>query len=465
MKVHFIGVGGRAMGGIAIALAEAGHAVTGSDENLYEPMRSCLHEAGIRVDPYDPRMLPMDADAVVVGRRVTRDNQQLRQAVARGMPCHTFPAFLRSHFLHQSRNAVVAGGVGKTTTTALLTWILERTGLEPDYLIGGIARGLRAPARLRGAGIAVVEGDEYASGIDDSSPKFLHYAPEVVLVTNVLDDHPDLYPGGTGLLEAFGALVRELPAHGCLVLPADDEAALPLADRAACTVVCVGSGERAERRIADVHVTAAGCAFSLAGVPTFVPMHGMMNVRNAAMAAVAAAHFGVTLEQSARALSAFEGLVDRQEARDAGGCTLVNDKASHPQSIAGLAEALRQRYPDRRLVSVMQPRATGGRHWVYQRDLPAALSGFDKVILTSPYEHRPAARVAWKDERFSVDALADALLARGVQVQVVSALADVPAAVRDETRSGDVVLLSLREQFADVIPAIERALAGRVTTA
>ncbi len=465
MKVHFIGIGGRAMGGIAVALASEGHAVTGSDEDLYDPMRGCLAEAGVRVDPFDPRFVPAEVDAIVVGKRVTLDNPQLLGVLARGASVQSFPAFLRSHFLHKSRNAVVAGGVGKTTTTALLAWILEHAGLQPDYLIGGIARGFRTSARFRGAGVTVLEGDEYASGIDDPSPKFLHYAPEVVVVTNVLADHPDLYPDERSLLEAFGSLVEQLPPDGRLVLPADDGAALPLAARARCVVVTTGMGPGASQCVTGIDLAAAGSAFSVEGVRFFVPMHGMMNVRNAAMAASAAMHFGVGLEQSALALSAFEGLADRQEARDAGGCILVNDKAAHPQSIAGLREALRQRYPDRRLVSVMQPRATGGRRWVYQRDLPGALAGFDKVILTSPYEHRPTGDTAWKQEPFCVDTLADALCTRGVDVQVVAGLADLPMAVINETRPGDVVLLSLREQFAAWIPAIEGALASRVTTA
>lgn len=464
MRVHFIGVGGRAMGGIAIALAAAGHAVSGSDEDLYEPMRGCLARAGVRVDPYDPALVPRHVDAVVVGRRVTPDNRQLLDVLARGLPVQSFPAFLRSRFLHRSRNAVVAGGVGKTTTTAMLAWILERAGLGPDYLIGGIAHGFSAPARFTGAGLTVLEGDEYASGIDDASPKFLHYEPELMLVTNVLDDHPDLYPDGRGLLDAFATLAAQLPAHGCLVLPSDDAAAMPLAAHARCAVVGTGLETGADHRIMDVRLSAAGSSFALADVPFFVSMHGVMNVRNAAMAAVGATHLGVPLQQSSRALAEFEGLAGRQEARHVGGSTLVSDKATHPRSIAGLCEALRQRYPGRRLVSVMQPRGTGGRRWIYQRELPAALAGFDKVILTNPYEHRPAACTPWQEEPFSADALAHELCTRGVDVQLVPALADIPAAVRDETRPGDVVLLSLREQFADWVAAIEDALAGRVTT-
>lgn len=464
MKVHFIGIGGRAMGAIAIALAHAGHVVTGSDEDVYEPMRGCLAAADIPVVPYAPGVVPDDVDVIVAGRRIRSDNPQLQDARARGLPVQSFPAFLRSRFLDRTRNAVVAGGVGKTTTTAMLAWILEREGLRPDYLIGGIARGFSAPARLDGAGLTVLEGDEYASGIDDASPKFLHYAPELVLVTNVLDDHPDLYPDGQGLLEAFATLVGQLPAHGCLVLPSDDALAIRLAAHARCAVIGTGLHAGAGQRITDVRLSAGGSAFSVARVPFFVPMHGMMNVRNAAMAGVAARHFGVPLARTADALAAFEGLADRQEARPVGGGTLVTDKASHPCSIAGLCEALRQRYPGRRLVSVMQPRATGGRRWIYQRDLPAALAGFDRVILTNPYEHRPSTRTPWHEEPFSLDALAEALCSRGVDVQIVPALADLPAVVRDETQPGDVVLLSLREQFADLAAAIEDALASRVTT-
>ena len=203
-KLHFLGICGKGMGAIAAALAVEGWRVTGSDEATYSPMNHFLEEAGIPVrSPYDGGNIPANADLVIVGKRLRSDNPELAEAMRRGLPYCSFPALLRDAFLTKSRNAVVAGGVGKTTTTAMLAWILEAARMAPDFLIGGLARNLHAPARLAGADLAVLEGDEYASCFDDAAPKFLKYRPEVAIITNVLEDHPDLYSGPGAVEVAF----------------------------------------------------------------------------------------------------------------------------------------------------------------------------------------------------------------------------------------------------------------------
>jgi UDP-N-acetylmuramate: L-alanyl-gamma-D-glutamyl-meso-diaminopimelate ligase len=446
------------MGGIAVALARSGHHVTGSDEALYEPMRGCLESQGIRPTRFAAENVPRDADAVVVGRRITAQNPEVRTIRSLGIRHESFPFFLKRRFLGHSRNAVIAGGVGKTTTTAMLAWILEVAGSKPDFLIGGIAHNFGVPARFDAATITALEGDEYASGIDDDTPKFIHYAPEVVAVTNLLPDHPDLYPNASQLFDAFASLVRLLPRKGCLVLGSEEEETSALAALSPCEVITVGTREKPDMAIKDITLRPAGSAFTLGGARFDLPMQGQMNIDNASRAAVVAAHFGVTYDQSAAALARFEGLIDRQEAIETGGRTIVRDKASHPRSIASLTEALRQRYPDQRLISVNQPRATGGRSWIYQRDLPTALAGFDKVILTRPYEHKPAEGAWWRDEPFSMEALFEDLRGRNVDVQAISEIEELPEAVRRSTRPGDVVVLSLREQFDATAGAIVSAL-------
>jgi UDP-N-acetylmuramate: L-alanyl-gamma-D-glutamyl-meso-diaminopimelate ligase len=458
-RLHFLGICGRAMGAIASAMASAGHRVTGSDEDVYPPMSGYLDERGLRVmTPYAEANVPQDTDLVVVGKRVAVNNPELRSVLERGLPFMSFPAFLHRRFLARARNAVVAGGVGKTTTTAMLAWILEEAGLRPDYLIGGLVRNFRASARLDATGLTVIEGDEYASSFDDPSPKFLHYAPEVVVITNLVADHPDLYPDAASLRRAFTALVRLLPTHGCLVVSGDDDGEASVAAEAPCRVCVTGLRTRADRQIEEVCLTPHDSCFHLDGVRFDLPLAGAMNVRNAAMAAQAAAHFGVPLMQAARALAAFRGIHNRQETRHVAGCTIVTDKASHPASIVELCRALRQDYPGRRVISVIQPRATGGKYWLYQRDLPAALANFDKVILTDAYEHKPSDSAWWRNDPFCMDTLERELRRLAVDVTRVGGIADVPDAVRAVACDGDVVLMSIREPFANHVSAVERAL-------
>lgn len=456
---HFIGICGKAMGGIAAAVASEGWRVTGSDEQCYGPMKNYLQGCGLPIrTPFQARNVPADADLAIVGKRVAANNPELLEVTRRGIPHRSFPQFLREQFLLRSRNAVVTGGVGKTTTTAMLTWILEHNGLRPDYLIGGVARNLSAPARLSGSEFTVLEGDEYSSCFDDRNPKFLHYCAEVGVITNIIEDHPDIYRSFDDLCDAFAAFIETLPASGCLIIPDDDAAATKLTLHATCQVITIGSSRAATRRISDVQLLADRSCFRLQNQDFEIALCGQMNIRNAAMAALAAAHFGVGLARSAAALQLFQGVRKRQEEKPIGNCTLVHDKASHPHALEELARALRQRFPGRRLVSIIQPRATGGKEWIYQRNLPKALSHFDEVVLTSAHEHNPSPTRVWANDPFCLDRLASGLKDRSVNVVIARLLPEIEAAIHAHIRSEDVVVLTVLEQSESLAQAVEKSL-------
>jgi UDP-N-acetylmuramate: L-alanyl-gamma-D-glutamyl-meso-diaminopimelate ligase len=340
----------------------------------------------------------------------------------------------------------VAGGVGKTTTSALLTWILEHAGKQPDYLVGGVPRDLPHPARFTGSALAVLEGDEYASCFDDPLPKFRHYVAHVALVTNLLDDHPDLFANREAMFTVFADWIKTLPPEGCLVLPDDDADALALRDYAPCRAVTIGFGETADQKITAVRLADAGSRFCFAGRDFFLPMFGKMNVRNAAMAIFAAEELGVNPGRAAEGLRVFGGIENRQEIQEDGECALVFDKACHPASIRGLFEAVRQRFPGRRLVSVLQPRATGGRQWVYQRELPHTLARADLVILARPYEHKPRPGQTWPGGPFSLEQLVDDLKSGDVPVHTAENAEECQEILRNLHKPGDVIVISLPEQ-------------------
>ncbi len=449
------------MGAIAAALAREGWRITGSDENVYEPMSGHLQECGIRIiSPYHPANVPSDVGLVIVGKRVAASNPELLHVIRRGIPHQSFPQFLREHFLSRSRNAVVAGGAGKTTTTAMLAWILEHAGHNPDYLVGGQVRNLPSPARFAGSQFTVIEGDEYPSCFDDRNPKFVHYQPEVAIITNIIEDHPDIYRNFDELCDAFASLIELVPANGCLILPDHDPAAMRLAEVANCKVVTSGFEAGTTERITDARFLSERSCFSLLGAEFEILLCGRMNVRNAAMAVLAATHFGVNPEQSAAALKVFRGIRNRQEEVEVGKYTVVRDKATHPRALEELALALRQRFAGRRLVSVIQPRATGGRDWIYQRELPAALSNYDKVILTSAYEHNPAQPGLWADDPFCLDLLAAELLKSQVDVTIARSLPEVKESISVEVHEGDVVILTVLEQSESMRVAVETVLRG-----
>ncbi len=459
---HFIGICGKAMGGIAGALATEGWRVSGSDEQCYEPMRSYVCARSIAFSTrHDADNIPADVGVVIVGKRIAHETPELMEAKKRGLVLRSFPHFLREEFLHRSRNAVVTGGIGKTTTTAMLAWILEFNQRRPNYLIGGTARNFHDVARFGQSEFAVIEGDEYPSCFDDRRPKFLHYPAEVGIITNILEDHPDVYRSFDELCSAFAAFVDGLPANGCLVLPDDDEAALRLASRAKCKTIAVGATGRADHQILRVDFSPEASSFRHGGEDFTIPMCGWMNVRNAAMAATAAHQFGISLRDSAAALRCFRGVRKRQEEKSIGNCVMVLDKASHPRALTELGQALRQRFPARRIVSVIQPRATGGRDWIYQRDLPLALAHFDQVILTSAREHKPAPGRAWANAPFCLHSLAFTLRDRGTEVVIARASSEMRAAISANIQRDDVVLLTVLEQSEGLVRLVARGLRAK----
>ena len=447
------------MGGIATALARQGWKVTGSDENPYPPMSDYLRNAGIAVStPGGARTVPESIAMAIVGKRATEQNPDLQHVIRNKIPFRSFPQFLNERFLQQSLNIVVAGALGKTTTTAMLAWILEHAGLKPDYLIGGSPKNFAAPARFAQSQFTVLEGDEYASCFNDPKPKFLYYRPEVAVITNILEDHPDLYGGIEAVRAAFSALVETIPAHGCLIVPEGDPMAVELARAAKCDALIIGTGESATLRIGDLAFHRDRSSFRLGHCRFDIPFCGEMNVADASYAAAAASRIGIALEESAAALKLFRGVANRQQEKNVGPYTFVTDKASHPYALRALAGALRQRFPDRRLVSVIQPRATGGRAWIYQSELPLALSRFDKVILTHPYEHNPPPETLWKHDPFRVDLLVAELHKLGADVTMAATIAELPATIVRELNDEDVVVLTLPEKYSDFVGSIEDAL-------
>jgi UDP-N-acetylmuramate: L-alanyl-gamma-D-glutamyl-meso-diaminopimelate ligase len=457
--VHFIGICGKGMGAIAAALARDGWHVTGCDENPRPPMSRHLEANGITIrTPCLARDLPAGDAEIIVGKRMPADHEILDALRRQNRSWTSFPDFLARHFLSRSRNVVVAGGVGKTTTTSLLAHILRQAGQDPDFLIGATPLGFPAPAKLAGAGMFVIEGDEYASCEDDPRPKFLHYHPEVVVITNLLQDHPDLYKDKEALSRAFRSLVALLPSHGLLVVPDDDADAAAFLHEAACPVLKVGYGDTADIRILPREMGTEFSRFQIGEVVFELPMFGQMNVRNAGMAAVAAGHFGVPLATAAGALVSFQGIQKRQETRLLGEVRLIIDKATHPVAITGLFEAVRQRFPGRRLISVLQPRATGGKNWIYQSMLPDTLAGADHVVLFPAYEHQAKTGQQWEGGAFDTAELARATRATGTTVELAPGIGDAAGILTRVVRSGDVVVVTLPEQAAGLEMAILDAL-------
>src|SRR6266478_94622 len=301
------------MGSVAAALQERGFKVSGSDESVYPPMSTFLEERGIKLHQgYGKENIPSDADVVVIGNAMKRGNPEVEAVLNRKLFYLSLPEVLKNYFLRGKHNLVVTGTHGKTTTTSLLTWIMEKGGRKPSYLIGGIPKNLGQGARLNDSKYFVIEGDEYDSAFFDKRSKFIHYLPELVIVNNIEFDHADIFNNLDEIKLSFRRLLNIVPQNGMVVLNGDDHNCVEVAKDCLAQMVEVGFSKNCAERIRDPAYSPDGSRFKLGDDSFEIPLFGEFNIRNAAMAISAAKFYGISVDIICHALGKFKGIARRQ---------------------------------------------------------------------------------------------------------------------------------------------------------
>ena len=371
------------MASVAAALRERDFSVTGSDQNVYPPMSTFLQEKGISLkEGYRAENIPADADVVVIGNAITRGNPEVEAVLNRKLLYLSLPEVLKNYFLRGRHNLVVTGTHGKTTTTALLTWIMEKAGLKPGYVIGGLPKNLGQGARLNDSKYFVIEGDEYDSAFFDKRSKFIHYLPELLIINNIEFDHADIFNNLDEIKLSFRRLLNIVPQNGMVLVNGDDPNCVEVAKDCLAQMIEVGFSKNCAQRIRDVACSAEGSRFKLGDETFEIPLVGEFNVHNAAMAALAARFYDVPKAKIDSAFKSFSGIARRQEVRgEARGVKVIDDFGHHPTAIASTLEALRHRYRGNRLWAVFEPRSNTTRRAVFQQQLPDALKLADGVFI------------------------------------------------------------------------------------
>src|SRR4030081_683482 len=272
-KFHFLGICGTAMGSIAAALRERGFTVTGSDENVYPPMSTFLEEKGIKIyQGYRAQNIPPDADLIVIGNAMKRGNLAVEAVLNRKLFYLSLPEVLKNYFLRGRHNLVVTGTHGKTTTTALLAWIMETAGHKPGYLIGGIPNNLGEGARRNISKYFVIEGDEYDTAFFDKRSKFVHYLPELVIVNNIEFDHADIFNNLDEIKLSFRRLLNIVPENGMVIFNGDDANCVEVAKDCRAQMIEVGLSENCAQRIRDAKYSSNGSQFKLGEATFDIPL-------------------------------------------------------------------------------------------------------------------------------------------------------------------------------------------------
>jgi UDP-N-acetylmuramate: L-alanyl-gamma-D-glutamyl-meso-diaminopimelate ligase len=454
MRVHILGVCGTFMGGIAAIAKEAGHDVSGADQNVYPPMSTQLAALGIElVDGYDTPIAD-DVESVVVGNALSRGKPVVEALLDSGRPYSSGPQWLAEHVLRDKWVLAVSGTHGKTTTTSMLAWILEYAGLEPGFLIGGVPANFGISARLGGSKYFVVEADEYDTAFFDKRAKFVHYRPRTLIVNNIEYDHADIYADVEAILWQFHQLLRTVPRSGLIVANGRDANIARLFERGVWTPVVTFSAEdRSARWFGRYDTVGLESTFSVfeqgalrgAGAWTLLGRH---NLENALAAIAAAGHVGVPPDTALEALARFKGVKRRLELRGTfGGIDLYEDFAHHPTAIRTTLEGVRSLAPGRRIVAVMEPRSNTMRMGVHRDTLGDSFAAADKVFVLAAADlgWDPAAALAPLGARLAVDTGVDELLER----------------LLAELAAGDLVVLMSNGSFQGLPRRLEEALAAR----
>lgn len=388
-----MGICGTAMGNAALLVREQGHEVCGADSGIYPPMSDVLADAGIAVfDGYDAtRLAELKPDRVVVGNAMSRGNVEVEWLLNQSEVAFiSLPQLFHNTVLLGRRSVVITGTHGKTTTSTITAFLLEESGAEPGWLIGGVPNDLPGGARLGQGEAFVIEGDEYDTAFFDKRSKFIHYRPQIAVLNNLEFDHADIFRDLEDVQRTFRHFLRIIPSAGCAIVNGDDANIAALLPAPWTQVVRVGTGEGNDLVIADFVDRPQGASFDLIWKGTLWsrvnwPMHGLFNARNAAMAALASAFscgYASPLEFDLGALARFRGVRRRQDVLHS--CerwTVLEDFAHHPTAIAGALEGLRAAYPGRELIVSFEPRSNTARTSIFQDAFTQALAGADRVYL------------------------------------------------------------------------------------
>lgn len=460
-SIHMIAVCGTAMGALAAVLVEKGLRVTGSDAGVYPPMSTFLEDRGIRITKgFSAENLQYRPDLVIVGNAVRRENPEVAEMIRQRVPYCSMPQAI-DRFLVGNRQAVVITGThGKTTTSAIIAWLLSCAGKDPSFLIGGILNNFGSNYRVGGGECAVLEGDEYDTAFFDKKAKFFHYRPAVAVLTGVEFDHADIFNDLDHIKSVFDEFVSGIDQISRLIAYAPDQNVQSLLPGKKCRIELYGDAAGAHW-----HIGKSGIDFPDSFFEVFrnevlfgcfrMKLIGEHNRMNALSAVAVAAGMGISAEVIAKGLETFEGVRRRQEIRGVkNGVTVIDDFAHHPTAVKKTVAAVKAFYPESHLFAVFEPRTNTSMRKIFQDVYPKCFEGADTVCVRMPplLEKIPA------DHRFSSQKLVSDLAERGMDAHYFSDTDAIVSFVTARACANDIVLIMSNGGFNNIHERLLEAL-------
>jgi UDP-N-acetylmuramate: L-alanyl-gamma-D-glutamyl-meso-diaminopimelate ligase len=449
--IHLLGIAGSAMAPLAGMLKERGYHLTGSDVNVYPPASTLLDSLGIHWNEgYRAENLKPAPDLAVIGNAISRGNPEVEHILDEKIPYCSMAQIIEECFLPGKTSIVVAGTHGKTTTTAMLAWICQVAGRSPDFLVGGVAPNFGDRSYGLGGGEEfIIEGDEYDTSFFDKAPKFLHYHPDQLILTSLEFDHADIYPDLAAIELQFRRLVNLVPRRGRILIWGESPELRGVVANAFCPVETFGLTPECDWCAGDIvwHDFATEFRVAHHGKEVTlirIPVAGRHNVLDALSATALAHGRGIECQAIRHALSAFQGVRRRMEVKgEAGGVLVVEDFAHHPTAIGFTLEAVRTRWPGRKIWVAVEPRSNTMRRKVFEEALPNSLALADAVLF-GPVNR---AQLLEEGERLSPDAITQSIRSRGREARAFQSAAEIAEHISSNASSGDLVLIMSNGSF------------------
>ena len=452
-NIYLIAICGTGMAALAGLLRGAGYRVSGSDTNIYPPMSVLLENAGIPVLlGYRKENITGDIDLVIVGNAVSKTNEEVQSVLEAGLDYMSFPEALSHFFLDGRKSLVVTGTHGKTTTASLLSWVLHDSGRKPGFMVGGWLKNFDSNHLVPEGDYFVTEGDEYDSAFFDKGPKFLHYRPDVSILTSIEFDHADIFKDLDQIKDAFRKYVSMIRPEGVILVKHADANIQDVLGEAVCRIETYGYLDGADWRIGDYQFEGGYGSFSLfyqgeKKGDFQLAMIGRHNVENAAAVAALCLGLGLTVKEINSAFKSFQGIKRRQEVVGVKkGVTVLDDFAHHPTAIRLTLEAVKEAYPGQRVWAVFEPRTATSRRKVFEQDFPDSFLGADRVVFAGLFAPE---KIREKD-RLDPERVVTLIRQKGGNANFIPEVDDIVGFMAENVENRDVVLVMSSGGFGGI---------------
>jgi len=392
MKIHILGIGGTFMAGIAIIAKQLGHQVTGSDKNLYDPMKSVLEKENIIfTEGYNPKILDKKFDLVIVGNVMSRGMDIIEKLLESDIKYISGPQWLYENVLYKKKVIAISGTHGKTTTSSLVTWILKYAKLNPSYLIGGQPINLNSPAKLTNSKFFVIEADEYDTAFFDKRSKYIHYHPSILVINNIEFDHADIFENIDAVVKNFHHLVRIVPKNGKIIYNYDDKNIKKLIKKGIWSKEISMTSKN--YKDANWSLSQKGNSFFLSNIKTKnsgskiieSSLLGIHNYKNISLAILASMQAEVSLSICIDAIKKFKGVKRRmEEVESKGTLKIYDDFAHHPTEIESSIKSLKENFKREKILSICEIKSHSMISGAHKKDLPIALNNSHYSIIIKP---------------------------------------------------------------------------------